>query len=124
MRSRTHPSSPTVPGDATEEPVAPAWPPPGQWVLYLIECANGAWYAGITNHLQRRYDAHADGRGARYTRANPPRHLLGWRGFPDRSSASRAEAAIKRLPRERKMAYLRQAGTGTAPALARPAIAE
>jgi putative endonuclease len=84
------------------------WPPPGQWCLYLIECANGAWYAGITNHLQRRYEAHTAGRGARYTRANPPQRLLGWRACADRSDASRAEAAIKRLPHECKAAYLRQ----------------
>ena len=110
--------------DATPDGVASPWPPAGQWCLYLIECANGAWYAGITNHLERRYAAHATGRGARYTRANPPRRLLGWRAFADRSSASRAEAAIKRLPRERKLAYLRPASTDTASALAGPHAAE
>ena len=110
--------------DVTEATVASAWPASGQWCLYLIECVNGAWYAGITNHLQRRYDAHAAGRGARYTRANPPTRLVGWRTFPDRSSASRAEAAIKRLPRERKAAYLQQAGIETARAPSRPTIAE
>ncbi|HEX5305551.1 MAG TPA: GIY-YIG nuclease family protein [Dyella sp.] len=81
-------------------------PEPGQWCLYLIECSNGAWYAGITNHLAARYAAHATGRGARYTRANPPRHLLGWRPYPDRSSASRAEAAIKKLDKARKIPFL------------------
>lgn len=81
-------------------------PPRGQWCLYLIECVNGAWYAGITNRLAERYAAHAAGRGARYTRANPPRRLLGWRGYPDRSSASRAEWAIKQLPRAQKLDFL------------------
>lgn len=98
-------------------------PPPGQWCLYLIECVNGSWYAGITNRLDRRYDAHVAGRGARYTRANPPVRLLGWRGYPDRASASRAEWAIKQLPRARKLAFLTSGGgpephtgpTGTAP---------
>jgi len=83
-----------------------AMPPPGQWCLYLIECVDGSWYAGITNRLERRYDAHVAGRGARYTRAHPPVRLLGWRSYPDRSSASRAEWAIKRLPRARKLAFL------------------
>lgn len=104
--------------DAAQASAVSTWPPPGQWCLYLIECANGAWYAGITNHLRQRYEAHADGRGARYTRANPPRQLIGWRAFPDRSSASRAEAAIKRLPRERKATYLQQAGMEAAPTAA------
>ncbi|HEV2540981.1 MAG TPA: GIY-YIG nuclease family protein [Frateuria sp.] len=92
------------------DPDATAWPARGQWCLYLIECANGAWYAGITNDLQRRYEAHASGRGARYTRANPPRRLVGWRSCADRPSALRAEAAIKRLPRGCKLAYLEQDG--------------
>jgi putative endonuclease len=83
------------------------WPESGQWCLYLIECINGAWYAGISNALAARYAAHAAGRGARYTRANPPRRLLGWRFYPDRASASRAEAAIKKLPKGQKMAFLR-----------------
>ncbi|MBU6246759.1 MAG: GIY-YIG nuclease family protein [Xanthomonadaceae bacterium] len=101
-------ATPTPPTPtATADAVAVPWPAAGQWCLYLIECASGAWYAGITNHLERRYAAHAAGRGARYTRANPPRRLVGWRAFADRSQASRAEAAIKRLPRERKLAYLR-----------------
>ena len=76
------------------------------WCLYLIECSNDAWYAGITNNLARRYAAHACGRGARYTRANPPRRLLGARAYPDRASAARAEWQIKQLPRAQKLAYL------------------
>ena len=79
--------------------------PPG-WCLYLIECNNGTWYAGITNDLARRYAAHASGRGARYTRANPPRRLIGARAYPDRASASRAEWQIKQLPRSQKLAFL------------------
>ncbi len=76
------------------------------WCLYLIECRNGSYYAGITNDLDARYLAHVESRGARYTRANPPLRLIGWRPYPDRASASRAEAAIKRLPRTRKIAFL------------------
>lgn len=76
------------------------------WCLYLIECRNGALYAGITNDLEARYAAHVGGKGARYTRANPPLRLVGSRPFADRSSASRAEFAIRRLPRSLKVAFL------------------
>ena len=84
-----------------------------RWYLYLIECRSGAYYAGITKNLDARYQAHASGNGARYTRSNPPVRLLGHASFPDRSSASRAECIIKRLPREKKMAFLLESG-GTA----------
>lgn len=66
----------------------------GVWYVYLLECRRGT-YVGITNDLARRYRAHCDGRGARYTRANPPVAPLGARPFADRAAASRAEYALK-----------------------------
>lgn len=85
------------------------------WCVYLIECRNGAWYAGITNDLDARYAAHVAGKGARYTRANPPVRLLGSRSFADRSEASRAEWAVKRLPKAKKLAWLLGASRETHP---------
>ena len=76
------------------------------WYLYLLLCRNGAWYAGITNDLEARFRAHADGTGARYTRANPPVRLLASRAYPDRAAASRAEWQVNRLPKARKLAFL------------------
>ena len=78
----------------------------GEWHLYLIECRNGAYYAGITNDLARRYDQHVAGKGAKYTRANPPVRLLGSRMFSDRSTALKAEHAIRQLPKSRKLRFL------------------
>lgn len=76
------------------------------WCLYLIECRDGSYYAGITNDLASRYQAHASGKGARYTRSHPPLRLLGSRAYENRAAASRAEWEIKQLPKHRKMAYL------------------
>lgn len=76
------------------------------WYLYLIECKNGAYYAGITNDLEARYAAHVRGQGAKYTKANPPLRLLGSKAYPDRPSALRAEWAIKQLKKSKKLAYL------------------
>jgi putative endonuclease len=76
-----------------------------KWVLYLLECNNGAYYAGITNDLEARFSAHLSGKGARYTRANPPIKIIASKFYADRSSASVAEAALKNLPRSRKLAF-------------------
>jgi putative endonuclease len=75
------------------------------WVLYLLECENGSYYAGITTDLERRFAEHVFGIGARYTRANPPKRVVAIMTFPDRASASRAEAALKKLPRKDKPGY-------------------
>jgi putative endonuclease len=76
------------------------------WYLYLIECKNGALYAGITTDVGARYVKHQSGKGAKYTRANPPKRLVGSRIYKDRSSAAKAEWAIKQLPRAEKIEYL------------------
>ena len=72
------------------------------WFVYLIECRGGSVYTGITTDVERRYAQHVAGTGARYTRAWPPVRLLGVRAFPDRSSASKAEYAVKQLPPDHK----------------------
>ncbi|KAF1718926.1 GIY-YIG nuclease family protein [Pseudoxanthomonas wuyuanensis] len=75
------------------------------WYLYLIECRGGAYYAGIARNVEARYQAHANGTGARYTRANPPLRLLASKAYPDHSAAARAEWELKRLPKRKKLVY-------------------
>lgn len=75
------------------------------WFLYLIECVDGSIYTGITVDIAARYAAHAQGKGARYTRAHPPLRLLGYESHPDRSSASKAEYWIKKLSATEKRKY-------------------
>ena len=73
------------------------------WYLYLLECLDGSIYTGIALDVAARYLAHANGTGARYTRAHPPRRILASQSFPDRSSASKAEYRVKQLsPAEKR----------------------
>ena len=80
----------------------------GSW--YLLECSGGSYYTGITTDVQARFQAHATGKGARYTRAHPPLRVLGFREYADRAAASRAEWQLKRQPRGRKLAWLEHGG--------------
>ena len=80
-----------------------------RWFLYLLECANGSYYAGITTDVQARFMAHQAGKGARYTRANPPLRIVAQAAYPDRSTASKAEWALKQLPREAKPGFFKDA---------------
>ena len=76
---------------------------PKLWYLYLIECADGSIYTGITVDVEARYTAHVNGAGARYTRSHPPARLLGCEAHADRSAASKAEYRIKQLsPAEKR----------------------
>ncbi len=75
------------------------------WCLYLLECGDGSWYAGITNDLERRLRAHHAGKGAKYTRGRGPLRLLAMCDYADRAAASRAEWQLKQLPKARKLAF-------------------
>ena len=75
------------------------------WYLYLLECANGAYYAGITTDVAARFAAHQSGKGARYTRANPPLRIVGQAAYANRSAASKAEWQLKQLSREAKPGF-------------------
>lgn len=79
------------------------------WYLYLLECEDGSIYTGIAVDVDARYAAHAAGKGARYTRSHPPKRLLASIAYPDRSSASKAEYAMKQLPAAAKRAAARAA---------------
>jgi putative endonuclease len=78
------------------------------WFLYMLECNNGAYYAGITNDVEARFATHVSGKGARYTRANPPIKIIASKPYPNRSSASVAEAKLKNLPRSKKLQYFNE----------------
>lgn len=77
------------------------------WYLYLLECSDGSIYTGITVDVEARYAAHVAGRGARYTRSHPPKRLLASVEYADRSTASKAEYAMKQLTAAQKRAMVR-----------------
>ncbi|BEV72540.1 MULTISPECIES: GIY-YIG nuclease family protein [unclassified Paludibacterium] len=75
------------------------------WYLYVIACRGGSLYTGISTDVARRYQQHASGRGARYTRSHPPEKLLLSIEFPDRSEALKAEYAFKQLSAAEKRSF-------------------
>jgi len=80
------------------------------WVVYLIECAGGRFYCGVTNDLASRFAAHCAGRGARFTKAFAPKRIVAASQLASRSAALKAEYALKRQPRARKLGFLASCG--------------
>ena len=75
--------------------------------MYVLRCADGTLYTGITTDVERRLREHGGlpgtgARGAAYTRARRPVSLVFAEAAPDRSHALRRELAIKRLDRGAK----------------------
>lgn len=73
------------------------------WHLYLVECTDGSLYTVITTNLERRFQELLDGKGARYTRSHKPVRLVASASVGNRSATLKAELAIKRLPRDKKL---------------------
>lgn len=80
------------------------------WFVYMLRCADGSLYTGITNDMGRRWRQHNDGTASRYTRSRRPTCLVYQEVQPSRSAALKREAAIKALSRRQKMALIRLAG--------------
>ena len=72
------------------------------WFVYLLECRNGRIYTGVSLDYERRFADHRAGKGAAFTRINPPERLLAVRQFSDKREAM-IEAQVKRLRRPQKL---------------------
>ncbi len=76
------------------------------WYLYMVRCADGSVYTGVSTDVERRWKEHQRGgsRAARYLRTRRPVDLIFSAMIGDKGAALRAEHAIKRLEKQRKEA--------------------
>ena len=77
-----------------------------KWQVYIILCTDNSLYTGITSDIERRLQQHASTRGAKYFRGRKPRRLVYLENAHNRSTASKREAAIKKLTRLEKEALV------------------
>lgn len=75
--------------------------------VYILCCGDGSLYTGWTTNLKRRVTAHQTGKGAKYTRSHGPVELVYSEVLETKSDALKREAAIKKLPRTRKIELMR-----------------
>ncbi|MGL5360794.1 MAG: GIY-YIG nuclease family protein [Shewanella sp.] len=78
------------------------------WYLYLIRCANGHLYTGITTDVARRFNEHQSNgpKTAKYLRGKGPLTLMYQQPVGTRSDALRREIAVKKLSRAQKLALI------------------
>ena len=75
------------------------------WWVYMVQTKGGRLYTGITTDPKRRFKEHCDGGrlGARFFRTDPAFAMVFQESQPDRSAASKREAAMKKLTRQKKL---------------------
>lgn len=75
--------------------------------MYVLLCSDRSLYCGITTNIRRRLSEHnSSTKGAKYTRSRRPVRLIYYENHQDRSEASKAEYAFKKLSRSKKVKYL------------------
>ena len=78
------------------------------WFVYILRCADGTLYTGVTLDLDRRCRQHNAGTASRYTRSRLPTMLIYREQQNGRGAALKREVAIKRLTRPEKLALIFQ----------------
>lgn len=77
-----------------------------KYYVYLLLIENGSYYCGYTNDVQKRFQQHLSGKGAKYTRANKPLKVVWQKEFPSKSEALKAEYKIKHMSHEQKIVMI------------------
>lgn len=73
------------------------------YFVYLIQCGDSTLYTGIAKDVDRRFEEHNIGKGARYTRARKVVKVLYTEKYSSKSLALKREAQIKGWRREKKL---------------------
>ena len=71
--------------------------------VYIIKCKDNSLYTGWTNNLERRFKAHTEGKGAKYTRGRGPLELVYFEEFENKVEAMKREYEIKKMSRKNKL---------------------
>lgn len=72
--------------------------------VYILQTENNTLYCGYTDNVEKRFQAHLEGKGAKYTRANKPVKLVWQKEFDSKSEALKEEYRIKhKLTRKQKL---------------------
>lgn len=78
----------------------------GEWFVYMLRCADGTLYTGVTTDVTRRVAEHngegAKGKGAKYTKAHRPVTLAYQESALDRSAAQIREAQLRKHSKAEK----------------------
>ena len=74
--------------------------------VYVLRCGDGSLYTGWTNDIEKRFRAHEQGKGAKYTKSHLPVTLVHLETFDTKEEAMMREYAIKQMKKAEKEALV------------------
>lgn len=86
------------------------------YYIYVLYCADDSLYCGFTDNVARRFAAHQEFRGAKYTKVKSrhPLRLVYSERFSSKHDALSAEYHFKHQSRQKKLLYLSHHGVNLA----------
>lgn len=84
----------------------PALLDPLTYHVYILICADGTYYVGQTENLEKRMAEHDAGNGSRHTAARVPVELVYSEAFASRAQAMARESQLKKWSRAKKEALI------------------
>ena len=70
--------------------------------VYILRCADDSLYCGYTTDVEKRFEKHKSGKGAKYTRSHLPLEIVYIEEFENKSDALKRECEIKSMTRLQK----------------------
>ena len=78
----------------------------GDWSVYLLRCADGSLYCGVTKDMDNRLTKHKQGTASKYTRSRLPVKVAAVKKHLSKQKAYQLEYRIKKTPTPKKIATL------------------
>lgn len=79
------------------------------YYTYILLTERNTLYCGYTDDVEKRFQAHLAGKGAKYTKANKPVKVVYKKGFETKQDAMKEEFRIKKLSRMQKLELIESA---------------
>ena len=74
-----------------------------KYYLYILQTTDNTLYCGIARDVQKRFQEHLSGKGAKYTRSHKPLKIVYTKEFENKSAALKEEIRIKKLSKKEKL---------------------
>lgn len=72
------------------------------WFTYILLCADGSYYTGISNNIEKRFLDHKNGNGGAYTRSHRVIKIVYQEKNTNKSEALKRELQIKKMTKREK----------------------
>lgn len=78
-----------------------------KYYTYVILTENNTLYCGYTDDVEKRFEAHKSGKGAKYTRSYKPKKIVYQACFDTKEEAMKEERRIKAMSKEQKVEFIK-----------------